>query len=321
MSCCSLKARAYTGSSSASTACDTDVPAGCRWADLADLSEDEDAIETSFTADAVTRPELGNPRRGALSSGPDTSEHGSWTPLLDPVTPENRQEGWRPNASAPEFIPTLTMACPLVGICCVIPEYAANLPGCFGPVLAMGTLPLVLPSSDNFGCAVKGASNTCSSKSTEAARPRKPGQARKPRPPALLTSNCRRTKCEPLQAGPPQGEMPEASEEEWQHRVEMRQKSVTLSKETAVYQWYSGLKLREEREVCEPMTPDPTDRTVSKRHWKYLVQRWRTAMYSLYLEDGNGSTQSADDWESMVTATTETGGATATTDPDDAASA
>jgi hypothetical protein len=114
--------------------------------------------------------------------------------------------------------------------------------------------------------------------------------------------------------------MPEATEEEWQHRVEVREKSVAISKETTVYQWYSGLKPREARVDGEPMTPDPRDRTVSKRRWKYLVQCWRTSMHSMYIEDSQMSRQSTDDrhstddWASTVTVTTEMHDTTASLD-------
>jgi len=123
-----------------------------------------------------------------------------------------------------------------------------------------------------------------------------------------LPQFCRQPSCIIFQLQ--QGEMPEATEEEWQHRVEVREKSVAISKETAVYQWYSSLKPREARDNGEPMTPDPTDRTVSKRRWKYLVQCWRTSMHSMYIEEEGG--HSTDDWAS--TATTEIGGTTANID-------
>merc|ERR1719502_704199 len=74
-----------------------------------------------------------------------------------------------------------------------------------------------------------------------------------------------------------QGQMPEASEEDWERRREMRAKAISIVKSTAEYQWYESRASRGER----PRTPDPADRTVSKRRWKYDVEMWRTELRRL----------------------------------------
>lgn len=72
-------------------------------------------------------------------------------------------------------------------------------------------------------------------------------------------------------AGPP-----EASEEEWQHRIAKRRKQVTNQKASAEYQLYVTLRPIADRLAREPRTPVADDRSQSKRNWEYLVQKWRT---------------------------------------------
>lgn len=104
-----------------------------------------------------------------------------------------------------------------------------------------------------------------------------------------------------------QNSMPEASEEEWLHRAEKRGEAIALGKQTDAYRAFNELKPREMREVDEPMTPDPTDRTVSKRTWKFNVQQWRNSIRESALVYDNGSCD-LDETQSVLTATTETGG-------------
>jgi len=363
MTCCGAAAKGWSPAvSSATTACEPELPAACQWDDIADLpkepplgcrwadmsSEDEDLVETPAAIDPGrplrgTSPGLGSPgRRGELL------RH-------EPLAPRGCQEARGLRAAAPDFVPTLTMVCPLVGVCCVVPEVAQQPPLGHGQVLAaVAAVPMLAPALAHpcsptlvgphsqvprvCGPAefeAQGASASAPPRPTEQLR--RPRHARKPRPaplrtPTSATDNSLALVEEPAVLDRPavaavaaapavqQGQMPEATEEEWQHRVEMRQRSIALAKATFVYRWYSGLRRCEEREEGEPQTPDPTDRTISKRHWKYLVQRWREALHNLHLEDRSGSTQSADDWQSTVTtATTATGSAsTVAMDGDDA---
>jgi hypothetical protein len=94
--------------------------------------------------------------------------------------------------------------------------------------------------------------------------------------------------------------MPEASEEEWQHRAETRQRAILAGKDTPEYQWYSELKRGERREEGDPLTPDPLDRTVSRRHWKYAAQQWRIMLKQRYLEEmpAAESVISTEEWQS-----------------------
>merc|ERR1740127_242666 len=72
---------------------------------------------------------------------------------------------------------------------------------------------------------------------------------------------------------PPPGQLPEASEEEWQHRVQTRRKAVAACKASLEYRWCAGARLRGECDGDGLRTPDPTDRTTSKRSWKYKMQQ------------------------------------------------
>merc|ERR1712037_1036962 len=96
-------------------------------------------------------------------------------------------------------------------------------------------------------------------------------RTRKARPAALEILG---RPCE--ESGAASGQIPEASEEQWQHRAEMRRKSVALVKSTCAYEWYSLAKPQRAMENCEPSTPDAMDRTISKRQWRCNVERWRT---------------------------------------------
>ncbi|CAJ1379595.1 unnamed protein product [Effrenium voratum] len=70
-----------------------------------------------------------------------------------------------------------------------------------------------------------------------------------------------------------QSEATEATEQEWEHRLEMRAKAVALSKETAEYQRCE--ELRNSGKDGAPVTPNYTDRSISKRQWKFQLQQWR----------------------------------------------
>jgi len=158
------------------------------------------------------------------------------------------------SADAPEFVPTLTMQCPLVGTFYLTAE-------------------------------------------TPEMRPPPREELRRAAPP------------------------PEASEEVWQCRIMQRQKAVQAGMELEAYRWYASLSpCDKRRDLVQPM-PDPMDRTLSKRRWKYLVQNWRVSIAELYAEEQECSTAMtvALSDECQSEATTETGGASPTGE-DDAAS-
>lgn len=62
------------------------------------------------------------------------------------------------------------------------------------------------------------------------------------------------------------------SEETWQKRIAERAHRIALVKETREYQLLRG---SQGDALREPLTPDATDRSASKRHFKYLLAVWR----------------------------------------------
>ena len=74
--------------------------------------------------------------------------------------------------------------------------------------------------------------------------------------------------------------MPEASEEDWKRRIEHRTAAVEYIQTTNQYQRFSSDREKgvEKEHTDRPQTPDPEDRTVSKRDWEKSVQRWRMAL-------------------------------------------
>jgi len=92
-----------------------------------------------------------------------------------------------------------------------------------------------------------------------------------------------------------QGVMPDASEDEWLRRRDTRIRALSVAKNTREYQNHSSSKLDIERSVDEPMTPDPADRTMSARRWKYEVQQWRSALSKKWEQDGHSSVVSTED--------------------------
>jgi len=76
----------------------------------------------------------------------------------------------------------------------------------------------------------------------------------------------------------PRRRRPEASEGTWQRRSEKRQLSVTAGKATPEYGAYTAVIPREHRTSENPQTPDPMNRTVSKRQWDEGVRLWRLAL-------------------------------------------
>jgi len=85
-------------------------------------------------------------------------------------------------------------------------------------------------------------------------------------------------------------EMPDASPEVWELRGIARQRAITVGKESREYKWFADHKraadLTDVDSGDEPLTPNPLDRSVSKRQWKYQVQKWRVALKQWCFMDG-----------------------------------
>jgi hypothetical protein len=70
-------------------------------------------------------------------------------------------------------------------------------------------------------------------------------------------------------------QMPLASDEEWETRITKREKEVETIKSLQSYRLYVEVFPHDQREEEDPKTPDPRDRSVSKRMWKWNVEKWR----------------------------------------------
>lgn len=187
---------------------------------------------------------------------------------------------WLPNAAATEFIPTLTMECPLVGVIQISTEDGQVTDG-----VAAFELFSPAPASQRLAYSKRPAKISIPI----------------PRPP---TRDQRKMKTPVLtKVGPActedQNVMPEASEEVWQHRADQRQRDIRVVKEAPEYQRHIARKALDGCDEGEPLTPNPFDRTLSKRRWKFSLQQWRKQTGDFALDD---------DCQSMMTATTETGG-------------
>jgi len=165
------------------------------------------------------------------------------------------------NAYAAEFLPTLTMSCPLVGICEVIAE-GDETEECLqdGP----STQPLIVNFSPTPGLPSEG-----------------------PKDHALKSSSKRywkkaRDPCLEVQRD---GDV--HREEITEECLRRRTRNIEVGKETMEYQY-----LVEQRRLgltgAEPLTPDPEDRSLSKRRWDREVQNWRQELRKNYLLETTG---------------------------------
>lgn len=74
-----------------------------------------------------------------------------------------------------------------------------------------------------------------------------------------------------------QRQMPPATDEEWDQRIAKREKEVETIKLLQSYRLYIDAIPKASRTEGddEPRTPDPRDRSISKRMWKWNVEKWR----------------------------------------------
>jgi len=299
-----------------------------RWADIGDASDSEGEEDALLAVppsvdDSYREPPLaaledsrsGLNRRLAGSAGLGEAMPQDFAFLLSSSTrasPDASEDvgssasstAWRPNVHAPEFIPTLS--CPSVGIC--------HIGGtCMEPAAA-----LLRRSSQAGPFTTPEKSCRASSPGPSAERKRKGGGKRRRRSSDMQDPFEKRSRsAEKEQALAPPA-LPDASEDDWRRREEVRKKAVDMIKKFPEYQWYADSKPREEREAGAPTTPDPRDRTISKRKWKYLTTSWRLALKQRYTDEGHGSVVSTEEWQSiMTTLSTEAAEGPAAVDGDD----
>jgi len=70
-------------------------------------------------------------------------------------------------------------------------------------------------------------------------------------------------------------QMPYATNEEWEQRIAKREKEIEIIKSLQTYRLYIEAIPVDMRVDDAPHTPDPRDRSVSKRMWKWNVEKWR----------------------------------------------
>merc|ERR550537_1794173 len=75
-------------------------------------------------------------------------------------------------------------------------------------------------------------------------------------------------------------QMPFATDEEWEQRIQKREKEVETIKSLQSYRLYIEVFPHDQRGDEDPKTPDPRERTVSKRMWKWNVEKWRLQLKS-----------------------------------------
>jgi len=71
-------------------------------------------------------------------------------------------------------------------------------------------------------------------------------------------------------------DLPPATEEEWRRRISKRREGLASVKTEKYYSNYQlNAKLSGDRGIARPISPDPEDRTLSKRKWEKQACRWR----------------------------------------------
>merc|ERR1712232_1091159 len=105
--------------------------------------------------------------------------------------------------------------------------------------------------------------------------------------PGLYVDTCASSSSVTAAAATAEAPLPEASEEDWERRLAKRRNAVASTKATPEYAEFASMRVRGERPAPEdddasappsPRTPEPEDRTVSKRRWEELVRTWRSGL-------------------------------------------
>lgn len=330
--------------------CSTTGRETLKWADLLEcssdehLSDDEQDVKASvpLTADDSYREApvaaledsrsglnlrvagLARPhheaRQDELAAGAPKDFNFLFERLCPPASDAAMEDRSNLNADAPEFIPTLSHDCPVIGFC-EIPENCASVSSAPGGLQSpRSSRPRGISSADSvFECATPTKNNTRSFSNQPQSSTKKNGGTRKRHGSAsmaLKAPEVKRTRSEERESDKKTRshrkahmEMPELTQEEWENRRATRQRAIEFGKATSEYARYSEVRMLSEPEASGLATPDPLDRSISKRQWKYIVQQWRTKLKQLYgsQTDGGdtGSTASADEGLSIITGVTD----------------
>eukprot|EP00929_Paragymnodinium_shiwhaense_P043216 TRINITY_DN22258_c0_g2_i1.p1 TRINITY_DN22258_c0_g2~~TRINITY_DN22258_c0_g2_i1.p1 ORF type:complete len:392 (+),score=95.54 TRINITY_DN22258_c0_g2_i1:106-1281(+) len=195
---------------------------------------------------------------------------------------------WRPNLEAPEFIPTMTNYCPLVGVWQVACDEAVA-----APLLEVSDEPTAACSSSASAPAPPKRSSlpaACAGHSPRLSAEEEQRAARRERswtPSANFASLgqegslCRLDDDDRC-----------ISQEEWRSRIEARRKALELVYATHEYQAFlEARKLSEAKGVplAGVLAPEPEDRSLSRRQWKQQVTQLRGFLRKWYNEEWPGS--------------------------------
>lgn len=174
------------------------------------------------------------------------------------------------NADAPEFVPTLTMVCPLVGVICTIAEGTTSE--------GQGEHPFMMPGVSVRGTATHAGSESSACSPQDSMSRTKSRRARKwKETPQLYQAR---------------------AEEEWQRRIAQRTKMLQIRQSRlAAYNL--------DQVTCRKTfagAPDPTDRTMSSREYHRALDTWFMEAISQSTDETHSITTSTEDGFSLVTA-------------------
>ena len=100
-----------------------------------------------------------------------------------------------------------------------------------------------------------------------------------PTPINVLPELCLRQCTE--QDDPSETRRPFVSDMEWARRIAKRHAAIHQIKHTAAYRAFVSSRPSGIPTGSIPMTPDASDRSISKRNWEASVWHWRTAIKSM----------------------------------------
>jgi hypothetical protein len=217
-----------------------------RWADISD-GEGSDT-ESSFNEDGFmphlpeSLPETATSRSLLLKVNQNGECRSS--PSQAPVAL---------NAYAPEFLPTLSMECQIMGV------------GYCDRICEESTLESGLAGEDYSSCRMLYVPDECSASVFKAKK-----KSWKRLRPQQLDIEVASSSSQSLQANAQRD-----------FNIQRRLRNIEAGKGTKEYQWHME-QVRLHGPGVEPLTPDPTDSSISKRSWDYAVRVWRGDLRSRY---------------------------------------
>mmetsp|Transcript_104287 Transcript_104287/g.183805 ORF Transcript_104287/g.183805 Transcript_104287/m.183805 type:complete len:344 (+) Transcript_104287:73-1104(+) len=260
-----------------------------RWADITD-SDDESTDVSSQDHGILARA------RSESATPSDAVSTQSYEPCSSGM-----------NAEAPEFVPTLSHCCPLTGLIEVIPEEEVGRLNEAAPTFADERSSVMAARS--MGSEISLAEGIWSLPGPAAPSTKGNRSARQKQRPSKLQVSLFAAcvipdeHTESLLAA---SQIPPATEEEWERRSENRRRSIEVGKQSEEYISYQERKaLRQDaldEHEQEPMTPDPMDRNISKRRWKYEVSQWRDELKRKHSEARQVESVYGADWSQLPAA-------------------